>query len=147
MPAGVSILLEDEHHTEGSGRMAEVVAAVGGITACALAGATISAAQADDAIAMMGNAGLFNHDVLFTDLVMQGVDVANTYTYGGWAVLSVALIMYLQAQGTLPAVDEPLEDLACLVEEHICGPASFDSGSDMVCIEDYSSGKLRWVCA
>ena len=24
--------------------------------------------------------------------------------------------------------------------------ASFDSNSDMVCVEDYSSGKLRWVC-
>ena len=29
----------------------------------------------------------------------------------------------------------------------LCGEISFDSAEDgMVCIEDYSSGKLRWVC-
>merc|ERR1712083_1031449 len=157
-PEGYSLRIERENlhskmnviHSKNTRRAADMASAVATVTACALAGVALSAAQADTAISMMGSTGLFNYDALFTDIVVEGVDVANA---AGWALLPVSFFFFaVQTQEALLA-DEQAEDEvgACLVDEvagkHICGHASFDSADGMVCIEDYSNGKLRWVCA
>lgn len=151
LPEGISPRLESENSKPNflhSEHTVDLASAVMTVTACALAGGALSIAQADNALSVMASAGLFNYDVLFTDIVVNGVDVANT---AGWALLPVALFLFVkQAEGGL-VVDEQTDDLACLVDdvagEHICGHASFDSADGMVCIEAYSNGKLRWVCA
>jgi len=65
----------------------------------------------------------------------------------GVAAFSVALVaVFLQYSAMAAAEAGPAE--ACLVEfdEPLCGPLSFDSTDDYVCVETFAEGKLRWVC-
>eukprot|EP00316_Scyphosphaera_apsteinii_P017741 CAMPEP_0119313304 /NCGR_PEP_ID=MMETSP1333-20130426/28651_1 /TAXON_ID=418940 /ORGANISM="Scyphosphaera apsteinii, Strain RCC1455" /LENGTH=193 /DNA_ID=CAMNT_0007318111 /DNA_START=32 /DNA_END=613 /DNA_ORIENTATION=- len=125
---------------------AEVVAAVCGIVVCALAGSAVSAGQTDQVIAMLGAADLYNRNVLYTDLLVKGVDMANA---AGLVVLPVA-IAYAISRTSAAADADAEEDWVCVLGEiadEICGPASFDSTDAMTCVEDYSTGKFRWVCS
>jgi hypothetical protein len=103
--------------------MAPAMGAVVGVSLCALAGYAISTATAPDTVP--------------SELAQNA----------GWLVLPLSLF-YLTMSGAMKA--EEAVDWACVITgdaEEVCGAASFDSSSDMVCVEDYSSGKLRWVCS
>merc|ERR1712129_442396 len=54
------------------------------------AGAGLAAATSDGALAMLGSTGMFDQDVLFTDLLVQGYDAGNT---AGYAVLALSLMI------------------------------------------------------
>ena len=94
----------------------------------------------------LGQSGAFYDQVLFTDTLMRGLDAANM---AGLAVLPLAALYLFQATPSaeydIDAANEDTE--ACLVDVPICGRASFDSTDDMVCVEHFSDGKYRWVCA
>lgn len=133
-----------------SNAVAPVVGALVGVSAMAAIGVGASAVGVDKSLMMLANAGLFDQDVLVTDLYMGWLDAANVV---GLILLPMVAI-YLAtpdatAEDVAAAVDGLFNDVeACLVEAEICGPVSFDSSEDgMVCVEDYSSGKLRWECA
>jgi len=118
-----------------------------GASVFAMLGAAVSSAGTDESIRMLGRSGAFNDQVLFTDTLMRGLDAANM---AGFAVLPLAALYLFQATPSaelydIDAADEDTE--ACLVDVPICGRASFDSTDDMVCVEHFSDGKYRWVCA
>jgi hypothetical protein len=68
----------------------------------------------------------------------------------GVMVFAVAVV-WAYLRNSEQALADEKEDWACLLpyeqEEPACGRVSFDSSDDMVCVESYQEGKLRWVCA
>jgi len=128
----------------------ETAAALVGAVACALAGYGLSAASADQSLAMLGKADMFNQEVLFTDILAKGVDSANAV---GIVLLPLAVLYLLKVQGRGALTEDQQEEWVCVIDElaanveSICGPASFDSTEDgMTCIADESGASIRWVC-
>jgi len=125
-----------------------VMGALVGASTCALAGAGLAAATSDGAMAMLGSTGMFDQDVLFTDLLVQGYDAGNT---AGYAVLALSLMIALASPEAWDsaAVLATEEIDACLLDYDadgpICGKATFEDG--LTCIEQYTNGQTRWVCA
>jgi hypothetical protein len=127
----------------------ETAAALVGALVCAVAGYGLSTATADEALARLSHANLFSQDVLYTDLLMKGLDGANA---AGIVLLPLAALYLMKAQGQL-LPEEDVEDWACIIDEFsssaasLCGPASFDSTEDgLTCIADESGDSIRWVC-
>ena len=90
-----------------------------------------------------GAADLYNENVLYTDLLVKGVDVANV---AGLVVLPAAILYMLSLQSRSETTGDE-EDWMCVIgelAEEICGPVSFDSTGEMTCVEDSKTGK--WVC-
>ena len=125
-----------------------VMGALVGASTCALAGAGLAAATSDGALAMLGSTGMFDQDVLFTDLLVQGYDAGNT---AGYAVLALSLMIAIASPEAWDsaAVLATEEIDACLLDYDsdgpICGKATFEDG--LTCIEQYTNGQTRWVCA
>merc|ERR1719345_522077 len=143
-PKMVAIGLDDAR----SDAATSVMGALVGASTCALAGVGLAAARSDGALAMLGSTGLFDQDVLFTDLLVQGYDAGNT---AGYAVLALSLMIALASPEAWDsaAVLATEEIDACLLDYEadgpICGKASFEDG--LTCIEQYTNGQTRWVCA
>eukprot|EP00326_Haptolina_ericina_P024591 CAMPEP_0181181806 /NCGR_PEP_ID=MMETSP1096-20121128/7537_1 /TAXON_ID=156174 ORGANISM="Chrysochromulina ericina, Strain CCMP281" /NCGR_SAMPLE_ID=MMETSP1096 /ASSEMBLY_ACC=CAM_ASM_000453 /LENGTH=167 /DNA_ID=CAMNT_0023270341 /DNA_START=214 /DNA_END=717 /DNA_ORIENTATION=+ len=141
-----------ETQSSSSSSAAYTVGALLGVSAAAAASVAVSSMSTDASLSMLGAAGYFNEKVLFTDILMRWFDTANGV---GYAVLPLAVLYLMQAApseylSVANADFAELEAEACLIalEEPVCGRASFDSTDDgMMCVEDYSSGKLRWACA
>jgi hypothetical protein len=131
---------------------AEVMGALMGVTAMAAVGYGTSSVSVDSSLSMLGAAGMYNEHVLFTDILMRWADSANQ---AGTAILPLAILYLMQAAPSayLETAEADLTDLeeeACLIafEEPVCGNLSFDSADDgFSCVEAYTNGKLRWVCA
>ena len=126
---------------------ASVLGALIGASACALAGAGVSEASTDQTLSMLNSAGLFTEDVLFTDLLLQGIDAGNV---AGYAVLMLAVtILLVKPDAWAYATHLAAEEVeACLIDDSegpICGPAQMLE--DMVCVEQSNGGDLHWVCA
>ena len=125
-----------------------VFGALVGATACALAGAGLSAATSDSALSTLGSTGLLNQDLLYTDLLVKGYDAGNTF---GYAVLALALMIALASpEAWESAATLAIEEVdACLLDYDeagpICGKATFEDG--LTCIEQIMNGQTRWVCA
>jgi hypothetical protein len=125
-----------------------VFGALVGASACALAGAGLSAATSDSALSALGSTGLFDQDVLYTDLLVKGYDAGNTF---GYAVLALALLIALAApEAWESAATLAIEEVdACLIDYDeagpICGKATYQDG--LTCIEQIANGQTRWVCA
>ena len=98
-----------------------VMGALVGASTCALAGAGLAAATSDGALAMLGATGMFDQDVLFTDLLVQGYDAGNT---AGYAVLALALMIALASPEAWnsAAVLATEEIDACLLDYEADGP-------------------------
>merc|ERR1712083_302490 len=110
------------------------------------AGSALSASQTDQVLSMLGAVDLYNENVLYTDLLVKGIDIANI---AGLVVLPLAIAYMISLQGRELTENEE-EDWVCVIGEiadEICGPMSFDSTDEMTCVEDFSAGKLRWVCS
>ena len=91
---------------------------------------------------MAGAADLYNQDMLYTDLLVKGVDVANV---AGLVVLPLA-IAYMISLHSAGDLSEAEEDWVCVISElaeEICGVPSFDSTDQMTCVE---ANDGRWVC-
>ena len=86
-----------------------VFGALVGASACALAGAGLSAATSDSALSTLGSTGLLDQDILYTDLLVKGYDAGNTF---GYAVLALALMIAL-------ASPEAWESAATLAIEEV----------------------------
>ena len=69
----------------------------------------MAAATSDGALAMLGSTGMFDQDVLFTDLLVQGYDAGNT---AGYAVLALSLMIAI-------ASPEAWDSAAVLATEEI----------------------------
>jgi len=129
---------------------AKYVGALLGSSAMAAIGVSFSTASTDYSLSLLNTAGMFDQSVLFTDKLMDALDTANV---AGYAMLPLAVLYMMQATPKVyvEAVQDVLQEEACLIpeeQEPICGAMSFDSTEDgMFCIEDYSSGGLKWVCA
>ena len=125
-----------------------VFGALVGATACALAGAGLSAATSDSALSTLGSTGLLDQDILYTDLLVKGYDAGNTF---GYAVLALALMIALASpEAWESAATLAIEEVdACLLDYDeagpICGKATFEDG--LTCIEQITNGQTRWVCA
>ena len=79
--------------------------------------------------------GMFDQDVLFTDLLVQGYDAGNT---AGYAVLALAVMIALASPdvSTSAAYLAVEEVEACLVEfddEPVCGKGAASPASDSQC--------------
>ena len=133
---------------QSSDAATSVMGALVGASTCALAGAGLAAATSDGALAMLGSTGMFDQDVLFTDLLVQGYDAGNT---AGYAVLALSLMIAIASPEAWDsaAVLATEEIDACLLDYDsdgpICGKATFEDG--LTCIEQYTNGQTRWVCA
>ena len=120
----------------------EMLAAIFGVAACSTVGYAVSSAQADAALNLLGAADLYNSNVLYTDLLIKGLDAANA---AGLLALPLAIAYY--ATSLRAAEAEAEAEWACVVSElaeEVCGVQSFDSTDAMMCVEG-SDG--RWVCA
>jgi len=128
-----------------------------GASAVAAIGFGASAYSTDFSLSLLGATGMAYEKVLFTDILMRWLDISNV---AGCAILPLAVLYLMQASPTkyLAQANADLaaiEDEACLIEWQtdgvevpICGAVSFDSTDDgMLCVESYSSGSLKWVCA
>jgi hypothetical protein len=131
-----------------------------GASAVAAIGVGASTMSTDYSLSLLGAAGIFNEHVLFTDLLMRWLDAANV---AGCATLPLAVLYLMQASPDdfLATANRDAKVMAedaeaCLVTwetvgeavESVCGAVSFDSTDDgMMCVEDYSTGSLKWVCA
>lgn len=125
---------------------ASVFGALLGASVCTLAGAEHSASTADHSLALLSGAGMFDQDVLFTDLLMKGVDAGNV---AGYAVLALAVMMLaINPEAWQVSTQMAVDEIdACLIDDfgegHICGPSQMLE--DMLCVAD--SDGLQWVCA
>ena len=125
---------------------ASVFGALLGASACALAEAQVSAETTDKSLALLSSAGMFDQDVLFTDLLVRGVDAGNV---AGYAVLALAVMILVANPDAWPVATHLAADEidACLIDDfgegHICGPSQMLE--DMLCVADNDG--LQWVCA
>jgi len=119
----------------------ELLAAVCGVVVCSVAGSAASSTQTDTVLQMLGAADMYNENVLYTDLLVKGVDVANV---AGLVVLPLAIAYLISLQRA--DLTEAEEDWVCVISEfaeEICGRPSFDSTDQMTCVE---ANDGRWVC-
>jgi hypothetical protein len=102
-------------------------------TAGAVAGASVAAT-----IGLLASA-----PVELGDQVVVAADTA------GVLIFAVAVVQAYLTYSDKTFVEAATSDEACLLQdtEPVCGPLSFDSTDDMMCIETYREGKLEWVCA
>lgn len=82
-------------------------------------------------------------DVVFTFVV--AVDIA---AFTSFVILALHVIE--QEKAVQQSIENPMEDELCVLtaqNDHICGPASFDSTYDYACVEQMVNGQMQWVCA
>jgi hypothetical protein len=134
-----------------SRKVVEVASALLGASVMACLGAGASSMQADRSIDLLYKAGMFNADVLCTDDFMAWVDRANQWP--GLVLVPIVAIVLARPTARAATITDSLESVfadaeACIVDEQVCGRVSFDSAEGgMVCVEDWSQGRLRWKCA
>jgi hypothetical protein len=91
---------------------------------------------------------------IFTDLITDGVAMSNAVFFPALAfaadfivLTSIVALVVLKADEMLTASAGEQVDELCLVTEPVCGPVSFDSTDDYMCVEQWVDGKMSWVCA
>ena len=139
---------------------ATIVGASCGVGLVATLGAFKSVASTPLSIAILNNAFFGSaYDISgYMDMITGLVATSNEVLLPALSVgadlivlTSVVALMVLKIDEMLtnqPAASA--EDELCLVTEaveHICGSTSFDSSDGYACVEQWSDGKVRWVCA
>ena len=94
---------------------------------------------------MLGASGMYDQDILFTDFLVQGVEVGNA---AGYFLLAMALMIAVAAPEVWATKIAAEEVDGCLIDDFegpVCGPVKMLE--DMVCVEQTRDGKPQWVCA
>jgi len=133
-----------------SKEVGQLTGALVGSSLMAIAGVGASSLQIDQALSQLRAVGLFEQNERIIDILAEFSAAANM---AGLILLPLVALYMVRPETTASEAAEALDAIfveaeACLVDAQICGSASFDSVEDgMVCVEDTSGGKLRWVCA